>query len=50
MILRRVIGLIILAAVMTAGAVLYLILNRKVADIESDLTIREKKDIRGLNK
>lgn len=48
MILRRVIGLIILAAVIAAGAVLYRVLSRRVADIESDLTIREEKDIRGL--
>ena len=48
MILRRVIGLIILAAVIAAGAVLYRVLSRRVVDIESDLTIREEKDIRGL--
>jgi hypothetical protein len=47
MIMRRLIGLIILAAIIIAGTILYFVLSRKVSYVESDLTIRKKKDIKG---
>lgn len=47
MIMRRVIGLVILTVIILGGAVLYKVLSQKVAEVESDLTIVEKKDLRG---
>ncbi len=47
MIMRRVIGIVILLILIVAGAVAYAVLYRKVKDVESDLIIAEKKDIKG---
>ncbi len=47
MIARRIAGLVILAAIIIVGTILYVILKKKVSDVESDLTIREKRDIPG---
>ncbi|WP_303857767.1 hypothetical protein [Aminicella lysinilytica] len=47
MIMRRVIGLVILAAIIIVGTVLYFVLSKKVSYVESDLTIRKKEDIKG---
>ncbi len=47
MITRRVIGIIVLILIIVIGLSLYFWLSRKVADVESDLTIVEKKDLKG---
>lgn len=47
MILRRVIGLIILATLLIGGVIVYTYAKRRVSDVESTLVIREKKDIKG---
>ncbi|TDP51402.1 hypothetical protein [Aminicella lysinilytica] len=47
MIMRRVIGLVILAAIIIVGTILYFVLKKKVSYVESDLTIRKKEDIKG---
>ena len=47
MILRRWIGIIILVLIIVVGISLYIWLKQKVSDVESDLTIVEKKDLKG---
>ena len=47
MITRRIIGLIILAVIIAVGITLYIILKNKVSDVESDLVIRNKGEIKG---
>lgn len=47
MIMRRIIGIAILLLLITCGAIAYIVLQRKVKDVESDLVIAEKKDIKG---
>jgi hypothetical protein len=47
MILRRIVGLIILALIIIIGLVLYFVLRKKISYVESDLTVVRKKDIKG---
>lgn len=47
MITRRIVGLIILAVIIVVGITLYIILKNKVSDVESDLVIRNKGEIKG---
>lgn len=47
MITRRMIGLIILAVIIVVGLTLYFVFKRKTSYVESELTIRKKKDIKG---
>ena len=47
MIMRRIIGIASLLLLITWGAIAYIVLQRKVKDVESDLIIAEKKDIKG---
>ena len=47
MIMRRIIGIAILLLLITCGVIAYIVLKRKVKDVESDLIIAEKKDIKG---
>ncbi len=47
MIPRRIVMLVILAVIVVGGAIIYAILNRKVKDVESDLVLREGKEIKG---
>ena len=47
MIPRRLAGLVILALIIIIGLTLYILLKRKVDDVESDLTIAQKKDLKG---
>lgn len=50
MILRRVIGLVVLALIIVVGITLYIILKGKVSDVESDLVVRKKDEIKGKQK
>ncbi len=47
MILRRIIGLVVLAVIIAVGITLYFILKKKVSYVESDLTIVNREDIKG---
>jgi hypothetical protein len=47
MITRRIVGLIILAVIIVVGITLYIVLKNKVSDVESDLVIRNKGEIKG---
>ena len=47
MITRRIVGLVILALILIIGISLYIYLKRTVDDVESNLTIAQKKDIKG---
>lgn len=47
MIMRRIIGIVMLLLLIVCGVIAYIVLQRKVKDVESDLIIAEKKDIKG---
>jgi hypothetical protein len=47
MILRRIIGLAVLAVIIIVGITLYYILKKKVSYVESDLTVVKREDIKG---